>query len=65
MSTFVKVAYDDGDFYVTRINLSFEEAQNYFLGAIHTHETYSHELGDFVEIKRRVVNVEIAQQEKD
>ena len=59
MSTTVKVTYSDGDYYVTRINLTLAEAQNYFLGAIHTSEVYSHELGDFVEINRRVVNVEV------
>ena len=56
----VKVIYDDGDYYVTQINLAtLTEAQNYFLGAIHTSEVYSHDKGDFVEIKRKVASVEI------
>ena len=59
----VKVTYEDGDYYVTRINLAtLAEAQAYFLGAIHTSEVYSHEKGDFVEIRRRVVNVEEVKQ---
>lgn len=61
-TTTVKVTYDDGDYYVTRINLAtLAEAQAYFLGAIHTSEVYSNDKGDFVEIKRKVASVEIAQ----
>ena len=56
----VKVTYEDKDYYVTRIRLTgFEDARKYFLGAIHTSEVYSHEKEDFVEIKRKVISVEI------